>query len=117
MTGCIITKKLISSKLLLCELCMLIYVNLLHLLHSFLYTFNHLIANTHLLLRMLGIQYYFIYFNHDLSREFRMPISSFSPSADEIHFQKEFFEGNLLFNPPNVIISWVRSVSNNTYNW
>ena len=28
-------------------------------------------------------------------RQFGIPISSFSPSAHEIHFQKEFFEGNL----------------------
>ena len=35
----------------------------------------------------------------------------------EIHFQKEFFEGNLPFIPPNIIISWIRSVSTNTCNW
>ena len=43
--------------------------------------------------------------------------SSFSPSAHEIHFQKEFFEGNLPFIPPDIIISWVRSVGTNTCNW
>ena len=56
-------------------------------------------------------------FNRDLSREFRIPISTSSPSAQEIHFQKEFLEGNLLFIPPNIIISWVRRVSTNTGNW
>ena len=35
------------------------------------------------------------FFNRDVSRQFGIPISSFSPSAHEIHFQKEFFEGNL----------------------
>ena len=33
-------------------------------------------------------------FNRNPSREFGIPISPFSPSAHEIHFQKEFFEGN-----------------------
>ena len=33
------------------------------------------------------------------------------------HFQKKFFEGNLPFIPPNIIISWVQSVSTNTCNW
>ena len=56
-------------------------------------------------------------FNRDLLREFGIPISSFSPSAHEIHFQKEFFEGNLPFIPPNIIMSWVRSVSTSTCNW
>ena len=55
-----------------------------------------------------------IFFNRDLSREFGIHISSFSSSALEIHFQKEFFEGNLLFVPPNIMISWLRSVSTNT---
>ena len=40
-------------------------------------------------------------FDRDLSREFGIPISLFSLSAHEIHFQKEFFEGNLPFIPPN----------------
>ena len=56
-------------------------------------------------------------FNRDLSREFGKPISSFAPSAHEIHFQKEFFEGNFTFIPPNIMISWVRIVSTNTCNW
>ena len=34
-----------------------------------------------------------------------------------IRFQKEIFEGNLPFIPPNIIILWVRSVSTNTCNW
>ena len=44
-------------------------------------------------------------------------ISSFSPSASEIHFQKKFPGANLPFIPRNIIISWVRSVSINTCNW
>ena len=44
-------------------------------------------------------------------------ISSFSPSASEIHFQKKFPGVNLPFIPRNIIISWVRSVSINTCNW
>ena len=44
-------------------------------------------------------------FNRDLSREFGIPISSFSPSVREIHFQKKFSEANLPFIPPNIIIS------------
>ena len=43
------------------------------------------------------------FFHRDLSREFEIPISSFSPSAHEIHFQKEFFEGNMPFIPPNIM--------------
>ena len=35
----------------------------------------------------------------------------------EIHFQKEYFEGNLPFTPPNIILSWIGSVGNNTCNW
>ena len=58
-----------------------------------------------------------VLFNRDLAQEFTIPISSFSLSAHEIHFQKEFFEGNSPFIPPNIIISWVRSVSFNTCNW
>ena len=62
--------------------------------------------------------YCFIYFfRRDLSREFGIPISLFSSSAHEFYFQKEFFEGNLPFIAPNTIISWVRSVSTNIYNW
>ena len=34
-----------------------------------------------------------------------------------IHFQKEFFEDNLPFIPPNIILSWVPGVSTNTCNW
>ena len=39
------------------------------------------------------------------------------PLAHEIHFQEEFFEGNFPFIPPNIIISWIQSVSTNTCNW
>ena len=35
----------------------------------------------------------------------------------EIHFQKEFFEGNLPFICPIVMTSWIRSVSTNICNW
>ena len=35
----------------------------------------------------------------------------------EIHFQKEFSEANLPFILPNIITSWVRSVSINKCNW
>ena len=56
-------------------------------------------------------------FNRDLSREFGISNSSFSPSSHETHFQKEFCEGNLLFIHPNIIISWVPCVSTNTCNW
>ena len=48
---------------------------------------------------------------------FGIPISSFSPSTYKIHFKKKCFEGNLPFIPPNILISWVRSVSTNTCNW
>ena len=35
----------------------------------------------------------------------------------EIHVPKKFSEANLPFIPPNIIISWVRSVSINACNW
>ena len=41
------------------------------------------------------------FFNCDLSREFGIPISSFSPSVREIHFQKKFFKANLVFIFPD----------------
>ena len=43
-----------------------------------------------------GVKQNFLLFNRDLSL-----ISSFSPSVQEIHFQKQFFEANLPFIPPN----------------
>ena len=55
-------------------------------------------------------------FNRDLSRKFGIPISSFSPSAQEIHFQKVFLR-ELAIHSLEIIISWVRSVSTNTCNW
>ena len=58
-----------------------------------------------------------LYFNRDQSREFGIPMSSFSPYAHENPFRKEFFDGNLPLIPPNIIISWVRSVSTNSCNW
>ena len=48
---------------------------------------------------------------------FERPLSSFSPSAHEINFQKKLFEANLPFTLPNFIISWARNVSINTNNW
>ena len=48
---------------------------------------------------------------------FERPLSSFSPSAHEINFQKKLFEANLPFTPPNFIKSWARNVSINTNNW
>ena len=56
-------------------------------------------------------------FNRDLSQEFGILISSFSPSGHEIHFQREFFEGNVPLISLNIMIPWVRSVSTNTCNW
>ena len=56
-------------------------------------------------------------FDRDLSPELGIPISSFSPSAHEIHFQNEFFEVNLPFISPNILISRVPSVSTNACNW
>ena len=35
-----------------------------------------------------------------ISREFGIPVSSFSSSVSEIHFQKKFCEANLPFIPP-----------------
>ena len=35
----------------------------------------------------------------------------------EIHFQMKFSKADLPFIPPNIVISWVRSVSINTCNW
>ena len=40
-----------------------------------------------------------------LSLEFGIPISSFSLSVSEIHFQEKLSEANLPFIPPNIIIS------------
>ena len=40
-----------------------------------------------------------------LSLGFGIPISSFSLSVSEIHFQEKLSEANLPFIPPNIIIS------------
>ena len=41
-------------------------------------------------------------FNRDLSREFGIPISSFSPSVREIHFQKKFSDRAAFIIPSNI---------------
>ena len=40
-----------------------------------------------------------------LSRVSGIPISSFSPSASEIHIQKKLSEASLPLIPPNIIVS------------
>ena len=78
----------------------------------------------------LTLETFFLYFKYIslfVSTIFHFSIAIFRDSLEyqfhhlvlphEIHFQKEFFEGNLPFIPLNIITSWLRSASTNTGSW